>query len=301
MARSTWETYRRALQKFKEFRGKLGWTDGWPLNTGEVVAFVAQLCIEGLAASSINTYISAISFVHKINDWADPTSSFIITKLREGCKRLRPQSDSRYPITLPILQRIVSVLPSVCASTYEVILFRAAFLLAFFGFLRVSEFTCEKNQVNTGRTLSLRDVHLEYGDQPSMHLKVKYSKTDQQGHAVTVIIAKFGDITLCPVKAMSEYLAVRAGNVDPLFIHFNKEPLTARQVTHIMRRALEVVGVPQQLFSSHSFRIGAATSAAMCGFSDEWIKAMGRWKSSAFKLYIRPERLISGGVHVGDS
>ncbi len=134
MANSTWETYRRAVHKFKEFRDKLGWTDCWPLNTGEVVAFIAQLCIEGLAASSINTYISALSFVHKVNDWTDPTSSFIISKLREGCKRLKPQSDSRYPITLPILKRIVSALPGVCASTYEVSLFRAAFLLAFFGF-----------------------------------------------------------------------------------------------------------------------------------------------------------------------
>jgi hypothetical protein len=37
----------------------------------------------------------------------------------------------------------------------------------------------------------------------------------------------------------------------------------------------------------HSFRIGAATAAAIQGASDEDIQRMGRWKSQAFKRYIR--------------
>ena len=36
-----------------------------------------------------------------------------------------------------------------------------------------------------------------------------------------------------------------------------------------------------------SFRIGAATYAAEQGISDTKIRHMGRWKSDAFKKYIR--------------
>ena len=40
-------------------------------------------------------------------------------------------------------------------------------------------------------------------------------------------------------------------------------------------------------FSSHSFRIGAATVAARNGVPDHLIQTMGRWSSNAYQLYIR--------------
>jgi len=40
-------------------------------------------------------------------------------------------------------------------------------------------------------------------------------------------------------------------------------------------------------FSSHSFRIGAATVAAHNGVPDHLIQALGCWSSSAYQLYIR--------------
>ena len=40
-------------------------------------------------------------------------------------------------------------------------------------------------------------------------------------------------------------------------------------------------------FSSHSFRIGAATIAACNGIPDHLIQALGRWTSNAYQLYIR--------------
>jgi hypothetical protein len=100
----------------------------------------------GYAPSSISSHVSALSFAHKINGCPDPTEGFIVKKLKEGAKRMNPRVDSRLPITQSILRQIIHTLPSVCNSQFEVVLFRAAFLLAFFGFLRVSEFTCRSKK-----------------------------------------------------------------------------------------------------------------------------------------------------------
>ena len=44
-------------------------------------------------------------------------------------------------------------------------------------------------------------------------------------------------------------------------------------------------------YSGHSFRAGAATTAAKAGVEDSVIKALGRWESSAYLIYMRlPER-----------
>ena len=47
------------------------------------------------------------------------------------------------------------------------------------------------------------------------------------------------------------------------------------------------------LDSTHckSLRIGAARQAAEMGFTDAQIRTLGRWKSDAFRIYIRNEAL----------
>ena len=52
-------------------------------------------------------------------------------------------------------------------------------------------------------------------------------------------------------------------------------------------------GLDSSKYKGHSFRIGAATFAASCGFSDAQIRAMGRWKSDVFRKYIRLSNIPS--------
>ena len=49
-------------------------------------------------------------------------------------------------------------------------------------------------------------------------------------------------------------------------------------------------GWTKRLFSSHSFRAGAASSMAAMGFGDEDIQSVGRWSSRAFLEYIKLPR-----------
>ena len=54
-----------------------------------------------------------------------------------------------------------------------------------------------------------------------------------------------------------------------------------------LKHCLAMTGHSSSCFKGHSLRIGAATHVAAQGYMDNQIKAMGRWKSDAYKKYIR--------------
>ena len=116
---------------------------------------------------------------------------------------------------------------------------------------------------------------------------VPSSKTDQLGRGTTVVIPSQRDINVCPVKKLKEYLLVRGSYSGPLFCHFDKIPLSRYQFNAALKKALAYLNIPAQGYKNHSFRIGMATALCADGRSDEEIKRMGRWKSSAFQGYIR--------------
>ena len=71
----------------------------------------------------------------------------------------------------------------------------------------------------------------------------------------------------------------------PLILFRDGRPLSRASLTSWLRGILSAAGI-QGNFSSHSFRIGAATVAPRNGIPDHQIQALGRWTSSAYLLYI---------------
>ena len=103
-----------------------------------------------------------------------------------------------------------------------------------------------------------------------------------------IIIGKTDD-DLCPVAALLTYLNVRGSHPGPVFVWKSGTPLSKIKFVEEVRLALEAAHLPAKDFAGHSFRIGAATTAASAGLSDSAIQTLGRWKSSAYLLYIRSE------------
>lgn len=132
----------------------------------------------------MKTYMSSIAFHLKINNLPDTTKTFIIQKFLVGLSRKQPFVDVRRPITLELLHRIIQVLQSTCKSSYESTLFTSAYLLAYFGFLRVGELAITSD-ASQDRVLQFSAVSFANS---SIQLFFKFSKTDQDGKGATIVI-----------------------------------------------------------------------------------------------------------------
>ncbi len=71
-----------------------------------------------------------------------------------------------------------------------------------------------------------------------------------------------------------------------MIIFHNGRYLTRARFVEELQSALREAGVDARLYAGHSFRIGAATTAAQCGLQDSLIQTLGRWRSSAYTIYI---------------
>ena len=212
----------------------------------------------------------------------NPLLKLVIRGIRRKQAQL-PLSKSRLPITPKILRDLVKQLhrdPTI--TQHDKLMLQAAMLLAFFSFLRVSEFTTTAG--STSRFLSRGDVKLM-----DHQLKVFLcrSKTDQLGKGSTITVGCSED-GCCPVRAMRLYLEeCRSHPSKPLFHFRHGPPLTARNFRAVLHFHLKSLGLKARCFNTHSVRIGAATAAAKAGLQSSTLKELGRWRSAAFHSYIR--------------
>lgn len=162
MACSSWKTYKTAVDAFHAFRLLYNLENIRHVPIDTIAHFIGYLSLKGFAASTVTTYISALSHVHKMGNLVDNTKSFIISKMLEGLRRKNPQTrDIRVPISLNLLKRFIVSLQRVCTSRYETFLFSAAFSIAFFGMLRVSEVTIKSRSDEVGHTLNFENVSFQ--------------------------------------------------------------------------------------------------------------------------------------------
>ena len=289
LASNTWKTYNTAVESLRKFRLLYDLPDIWPVPLHDIIQYIAYLSYEANSASTVNTYISGISHVHKLYSMEDNTKSFFVGKLIEGMKRKTPRKkDLRMPISLDLLTKLIGALSYICQSSYETKLFASAFSLAFFGLLRVGEFTSENKGIPGFHVIKFHDISIQNNERgEELHLKICSSKTDQAGNSTTLIICQQTNSIICPVRLMKSYLNVRQLAVESqLYVHFDDTRLTRYQFSAVLKKCLSFCEVPGH-FKPHSFRIGGATEAKRLGINDDTIKQWGRWSSSVYLNYIR--------------
>lgn len=277
--------YKQALQCFDTFRTRYNIPLCWPPPLLQITRFVGFLSLNGYSPSTIRLYISGLSFKLKVEANYDITKSFVVQKMISGSHRLYKVKDVRQPITFDILQKLNSSLKYICSSRYETIMFQCAFSLAYAAFLRVSEITITNN-VSIDHVISINDVFIDSVNN-QLFVYIKFSKTDQTGKSTTLVIQTNSVNDVCPIHTLRAFLCIRPQISGPLFCHLNGNALTRFQFHSVLKKTLQFSDLDVKAYNTHSFRIGAATSAYMAGKSDDEIKCMGRWSSTSFQRYVR--------------
>lgn len=131
-------------------------------------------------------------------------------------------------------------------------------------------------------------------------MRIRKSKTDQEGTGQIIGIVYGENPITCPVRAVKAWLKAAVIASGPLFRRISKKGtvsedfMAGRSIAYIIKRACLRCGLPPDLYSGHSLRAGFTTQAARAGKAERVIMRHTRHKSEKMvREYIREGELFN--------
>ncbi len=291
---STASTYKTGLRHYRNFCHGLCYPLLPSIRTSISLfaGYLHRLC---LYPQTIQVYLASVAHFHHLHELSSPANANpLLTLTMRAIKRAHTSGRrTRDELLAPNHPRDPACPAPSGPLQQPPLLPQPADALSglYAGFLCSSELTAPSHQRFDPRK------HPTVADITFTTSGLKYhlqSKTDQLFTSVNINIGRTG-YSLCPRKAMRRYLrhCHPSGRV-PLFHFESGSPLTGHTFRRGLCDALHHLGYDASRYNTHSFRIGAATTAAEAGISADAIKTLGRWKSSAYQDYIRPTLAPTG-------
>lgn len=268
-------SYEKSFANLCDFLKSIDISANLPINPGHLVLFISHLFNKGLASSTIISKMSAVTFIHRLNGFTDPSDHFLVQKALLGVKKSCPTADVRQPLSLDLLNQIIVLLQGTLFPSYSSTMFKAMLSISFFACLRPGEVTNSINNIDFSQvTCTTESVNITFCTFKHYH-----------GRPITISVSSQRGI-ICPVKLLSEFLSLRGSSPGPFFIHPDSKPVSYSEYWSLFKQLNLSLKVSSKL-SPHSPRIGGATHAAIMGFSPQFIQRLGRWHSDAYLKYIR--------------
>lgn len=283
--------YQQQLRQYIAFAWFLGVRDLSDVDL--LLAFMQFLLDSDVSGPTIANYVSALK--HELTLYNVNVQGFShsrVTIMLRGIrvlKRVTPQIKSI--ISLPMLNSIINQ----CGILQYPFLFKAIFLVAFFTFLRLSNFAVSSaSRFDPSKHFTVQD----FVDCRTPYLRIKWEKNWQLSSSPrSVFLPCLPSSNLCPVTALRRLLHHNKLNSrDPLFAATEGIPITFHAIRKALAHILVSLGLPYNAFTFHSFRRSGASLAFNSEVPVSLIKAHGGWKSSAVLRYIQPDARSSQAV-----
>ena len=278
LAENTKKAYQAGEKQYIHFCQSFQVNQVVPTNENTLCYFVVFLA-RTVKHSTIKSYLAGVKHLHlKCGIPLELESYQQLQYIMRGIKRSQGSKPKpRLPITIKHLHLFKEFLQPDITTNFDNQMLWSAICIAFFGFLRISEFTCDNVQRFHSGTLTRDDVQFypDGSDATSVSLNIKASKTDPFRKGINLIIGATGS-EICPVRALNNYLSTANPSTGPIFKYKNGKPLSRTLFTEEIRNLLSLGGLEPKHYAGHSFRIGAATTAAAVNIPAWLIKTMGR-------------------------
>jgi integrase len=286
---STRRVYRGDWKRFLEWCDDRGAT---PLPAApEVVSIYLAYLAKNHLPRTIGRAACAISYAHSLARQPIPTADPRVRATLAGIRReigmeTRHRKD---PVHSEELFELVRGLSNTLRDCRD----RAIILVGFGGAFRRSEL-----------------VALDVGDikdqEDGILVRIKRSKTDQEGRGQEVAIPEGVRAATCPVRALRAWLKLAAIEDGPIFRPIHRlgrvlpKRLRPHNVAEIVKAAAERCGLDPTKYAGHSLRSGLATSAAEHGANEFMIRQQTRHKDMRMVAeYVRVANLLKNNAAKG--
>ena len=270
------ENTRRAFQgdwrAYQVWCSAMGLVD-LPLNPSVVATYLTALAAAGRKPSTVARALSGIIHAHKTAGHRWEKGNPIVQKVLKGIRRTWSLAGGEIAQKTPIGIEHLTALLGALDDGWEGLRDRAIISLGWHGAFRRSEIVA----------LNVEDLTF---DPRGVAIRVRRSKTDQEGQGEYVGVFFSTNPALCPVLALRAHLD--GATTGAIFCALSGRRLPAQAVAIIVQKTAKLAGLPPG-FAAHSLRSGFATTAAGHGAGLAEIMKQGRWKDPKTALrYIRP-------------
>ena len=282
-AANTWRAYGADLQDFADWcrMSDVQALPALPETVAAYLTFLAPHC----KVATIKRRLSAISQQHQVAGHDSPTRSPLVRLTWQGIRRHHaPQQNVRrvQPAIASVILRLVDQLGDSLIDTRD----RALILIGFAGAFRRSELT----------QLRLADI-AETED--GLRIRLRQSKTDQEGEGLTKGIPFGAEHKTCPVPAWRAWKDAAGLDDGQAFRSVDRHSrvgrsLSTQAVADVIKRRARAAGLDAAEFSGHSLRAGLITAAAMANVPERVIaKQSGHKSLPVLRTYIREGSLLT--------
>jgi len=253
-----------------------------PAAPDTIAAYLSTLAASRKPAT-LTRRISAISQAHQLAGHESPADAAPVKLVMAGIRRAKGTApDAKVPALTDNIRAMIAAMPDGLLGVRD----RALLLVGFMGAFRRSEL-----------------VGLDWGDctftREGVVLKLRRSKTDQEGLGRKVAIPAGANAETCAVRALQAWREASGTDAGPIFRpvdrhrHVHGSRLSAYAVALVVKRYAAAAGLDPTHFAGHSLRAGLATAAAIAGASERSIMAQTGHKSVGMvRRYIRDGNLF---------
>lgn len=234
--------------------------------------------------STLQRRLASISVAHRAKGFATPTSSVLVRKVLKGIRnRVGVAKSKKAPLRVEHLRRMPEALPETRKGLRD----KALLLVGFCGAFRRSELV----------SIDVEDVVFV---PQGMTIRLRRSKTDQEGHGRVLDIAYGSRKDMCPVTALRDWLTTSGITEGPVFRGVDRHGrissgrLSDRAVADVVQAVAAFLGFDPSTFGGHSLRAGFVTDALKAGVPAPVIQQVTGHRSEAMLgEYLREAQLFS--------